>query len=241
MFYKRFGISKKFLVFLHGWGSDGNAFSFLREMFEDEYSLIFLDFAGFGKSVEPNQPMTINDYVGELKYLLDQFEIESLNIVAHSFGGRVAIKFLFYYQYQFKDVSLCLIDSAGIKPRRGLIYRFKVWRYKRLKRKCVLHPKLKERLNKFGSQDYKALDGIMKQTFINVVNEDLTKYAKFIKCKTLIVWGDRDKETKPYMARKFKKYIKNSKLVIFKRAGHFSFVEKKEEFAYVLDRFFKSL
>lgn len=241
MFYKRFGTSKKFIIFLHGWGSEGNVFSFLKELFEDEYSLIFLDFAGFGKSDAPNQPMTINDYVSEIKCLLEKFEIESLNIVAHSFGGRVAIKFLFYYQHQFNNVSLCLIDSAGINPRRGLRYKYNVWRYKRLKKKTLTHPELKERLKRFGSEDYRALNDVMKQTFVNVVNEDLTNYAKFISCKTLIVWGDKDKDTKPYMGRKFKKYIMGSRLIFLKNAGHFAFVEKKEEFAYVLDRFLKSL
>jgi pimeloyl-ACP methyl ester carboxylesterase len=73
------------------------------------------------------------------------------------------------------------------------------------------------------------------------VNEDLSKFAKFIKCKTLIVWGERDFETKLYMARKLKRLIKNSKLIIIKGAGHFSFLEKKDEFAIILDTFLKNL
>ena len=105
----------------------------------------------------------------------------------------------------------------------------------------MTHPELKERLKRFGSEDYRVLNDVMKQTFVNVVNEDLTNYAKFISCKTLIGWGDKDKDTKPYMGRKFKKYIMGSRLIFLKNVGHFAFVEKKEEFAYVLDRFLKSL
>lgn len=241
MYYKKVGSSKKFIVFLHGWGSSGNVFSFLNEMFEDDYSLLYLDFTGFGMSSQPSHPMTISDYVLELKAVLDEFDIESLNIVAHSFGGRVAIKFLFYFQQNYKNVRLCLIDSAGILPRRGLRYKYKVWKYKRLKVKALVNPKIRERLCSFGSDDYRELNDVMKQTFVNVVNEDLAKYAKFISCKTLIVWGSKDKDTKPYMAKKLKKCIKYSTLVFLKDVGHFSFVEKKEEFAFVLDRFLKSL
>ena len=241
MHYLKFGTSKKFLVFLHGWGADLNSFLWLKDFFVDEYSLLFLDFCGFGSSSEPEKPYSVSDYVFELKKLLNKFDIEELIFIAHSFGGRVAIKFLFYYQFDFKKVSLCLVDSAGILPRRGLRYKLRVLRYKLLKRKAQNNPSLKEKLDKFGSSDYKVLSIIMKKTFVKVVNEDLTKFAKFLKCKTLIVWGDKDTETKPFMARKFKGIIKNSKLIFLKNAGHFSFLEKKDEFVIILDTFLKNL
>ena len=114
-------------------------------------------------------------------------------------------------------------------------------RYKRLKMKAKKNIKYCQKLNKFGSPDYKVLSPIMKKTFINVVNEDLTKFTKFLKCKTLIVWGKKDKETKPYMARKFNKLIQNSNLIFLKNSGHFSFLEKKEDFVIILDTFLKNL
>ncbi len=240
MFYQRFGSSKKWLVFLHGWGADHKSFLWLRENFEEEYSLLFLDFHGFGLSERPNNAFSVNDFVFELKKLLDSFEIDSLTFVAHSFGGRVAIKFLFFYQDFYLETRLCLIDSAGVLPMRGLTYWWKIHRYKKLKSQAESNPQLRYKLDKFGSEDYKKLDAVMKKTFILVVNEDLKNYAKFIKCKTLIIWGDKDKDTKLYMAKILKRCIKCSKLVILKQTGHFSFLEKKEEFVIILDSFLKN-
>ena len=134
-----------------------------------------------------------------------------------------------------------MVDSAGIKPKRSLNYYLKVSKYKKLKSKQNKTQKDLERLRKFGSDDYKVLSDIMKQTFINVVNEDLSRCAKFLKCKTLIVWGAKDKETKPFMARKLNKLIIGSKLIFLKDAGHFSFIEKKQEFIIILDSFLKNL
>lgn len=241
MHYLKFGNSKNFIVFLHGWGADLNSFLWLKEYFESDYSLIFLDFAGFGKSPEPQTPRAVQDYVYDLKMLLDEFEIESISFVAHSFGGRVAIKFLFNYQANYKLVNLCLIDSAGILPRRGLCYKIKVGRYKRLKKRVKKNPNLQEKLSGFGSEDYKKLSNVMKHTFINVVNEDLSCYAKFIDARTIIVWGEKDNETKMYMAKKFNKLIRGSRLFVLKDVGHFSFLEKKEEFLIILDSFLKNL
>ena len=232
MKYLKFGNSKNFIVFLHGWGADKNSFLWLKDYFQN-FTTIFVDFAGFGESTEPTKPYTVFDYVNDLKQLLDDFYIENLVLVGHSFGGRVAIKFSFLFQNNYKSFKLCLVESAGLKPKRGLKYYYKIYKYKFYKK---LFPNSKK-LSKFGSSDYKALSPVMKATFINVVNEDLACYAKYIIAKTIIIWGDKDKETKIYMAKKLKKLIKNSNLKIIKNAGHFSFLDKPFQFAIILDKF----
>ena len=233
------GSSKNYLVFLHGWGADLNSFLFMHDYFCD-YSKIFVDFAGFGKTAEPKRPYFVDDYVNELFDLLKQFDIENLILVGHSFGGRVAIKFASKFQNNFNNFKICLIDSAGIKPRLTLKKRWQIFVYKRLKKKSIKNEKIRQKLNKFGSSDYKKLSKLMKQTFVNVVNEDLSTYAKKITCNCLIVWGSKDKETKLYTARKLNKLIVNSKLQIIKNAGHFSFLENKQEFLIILDTFIKN-
>ena len=241
MKYLSFGSSSKLLVFLHGWGADKSSFLWIKDFFVDRWRVVFLDLDGFGESPEPDSPLYVRDYVFKLKKIIDKFQPKELVLVGHSFGGRVAIKFSFLFQNLYEKFSLVLVDSAGISPKRHLLYRYKVWRYKRLKIKAKTNDRLKDKLKNFGSSDYKKLSPVMKQTFVNVVNEDLSNDAKFIKCKTIIVWGEKDKETKLYMARKLNGLIAGSKLVILKDAGHFSFLEKKEDFAIILDTFLKNI
>ena len=132
MNFLKFGDSKKFFVFLHGWGADLSSFLFAKNYFDD-YAKIFVDFAGFGKSIEPVQPYFVSDYVKELEELLSNFEIDELVLVGHSFGGRVAIKFAFLHQLDYKNFKLCLVDSAGIKPKLSIFKKWKIYRYKCLK------------------------------------------------------------------------------------------------------------
>lgn len=239
MNFVKFGSSKNFIVFLHGWGGSIDSFLWTKNYFPD-FSLLYVDFAGFGKTPEPSKAYLVFDYASELKNLLSEFEIENLILVGHSFGGRIAIKFCHLFQNEYPSLKICLIDSAGIKPKRGILYRIKIWHYKRLKRRVSKNERLKKKLEKFGSSDYKKLSDIMKLTFIKIVNEDLSENAKTINCKTLIVWGDKDKETKPYMAKKLHKLIKNSKLIMFKNAGHFSYLDKREDFLFILDTFVRN-
>lgn len=240
MKYLKFGSSKNFIVFLHGWGADKNSFLWLKNYFE-EYSLLFVDFPGFGESAIPEKPYFVSDYVCRLNELLSQFEIENLILVGHSFGGRVAIKYAFYHQNEYNKFNLVLVDSAGIKPRRSLSYYIKVARFKRVKKLASKSKKYEVKLKEFGSADYKNVTGVMRQTFINVVNEDLASYAKHILCKTIIVWGSKDNDTKLYMAKTLKRLIKNSELYILNNAGHFSFLDNPQEFIIILDTFVKNL
>jgi len=241
MKYLKFGNSNNFLVFLHGWGADKNSFLWIKDYFPD-YSTIFVDFPGFGESPEPERDYKVFDYVLKLKEILDDYYIEKLVVVGHSFGGRVAIKFSFMFQNDYLDYRVCLVDSAGLKPKRGLRYYYKIFKYKILKKIndnfSTPNNNLID-LSKYGSKDYISLSPTMKKTFKNIVNEDLTCYAKYIKVKTLIVWGSRDRETKLYMAKKLNKIIKNSTLKIIKDAGHFSFLDDKKQFMVILESYIK--
>jgi pimeloyl-ACP methyl ester carboxylesterase len=72
------------------------------------------------------------------------------------------------------------------------------------------------------------------------VNEDLTSKLKKITAPSLLVWGARDRDTPMYMARAMKKRIKNSGLVIFPEAGHYSYLDNYYHFLTILDNFFKN-
>ena len=239
MKFLKFGNSKNFLVFLHGWGADKNSFFWVKNYFKS-HTLIFVDFAGFGETPEPSKAYTLSDYVYDLYKLLSSFDIDDLTLIGHSFGGRVAIKYAFLHENEYLNFKLCLVDSAGMKPRRNLKYFFKIWRYKSLKRRASKNDIFQEKLKNYGSEDYKVLSKTMKQTFVNVVNEHLESNAKFIKSKTLIVWGRNDKDTKVFMAKKLKRLIKNSRLEIINTAGHYSFLDQPQEFLIILDTFVKN-
>ena len=68
--------------------------------------------------------------------------------------------------------------------------------------------------------DYVYVDGVMKQTYLNVIGEDLSFHLPFIKVPTVIIWGDKDESTPIEDAHLINSKIKDSKLVIINDAGH---------------------
>ena len=225
--------AQKTVVFLHGWGTDSSIFRWVLSFLPvNGIRYLLIDFWGFGKSIEKEKPLTIYDYAEDVKVLLEELKINNPIIIGHSFGGRVGI--VLAHKHNGFISKLVLVDSAGIKPRRGIKYYLSVYRYKFCKFLVKSNLMKKDRLLKFGSDEYKVLSKTMKQTYINVVNEDLTYCLRDIKCDTLIIWGKNDKDTPLYMAKKIKKHVKKSNLVIIEDAGHFCFLDKMQEFVYIL-------
>ena len=60
----------------------------------------------------------------------------------------------------------------------------------------------------------------MKQTYLNVVSEDLSFHLPFIKVPTIIIWGDKDEFTPIADGYFIEKQIKKSKIIVIPGAGH---------------------
>lgn len=219
--------SGKPVVILHGWGQSYYSFRNIVDELKEDYQIIGVDFLGFGLSDEPLEPLTVEDYTFQLKTLLKYLEIKNPSIIAHSFGGRVAIK----YAASEEVDRLILVSSAGIKSR-SISKCFKIYKYKIMKRFYRLFSKEKyyKLISESGSSDYKNASNVMKKTLSNVVNFSSVKDLKKISCITYLLWGINDKETRYDNAIKMNKLIKNSRIIPFYNSGHFSYIEEETKF-----------
>jgi pimeloyl-ACP methyl ester carboxylesterase len=62
-----------------------------------------------------------------------------------------------------------------------------------------------------------------------------------IKQPTLLVWGNNDTITPPFVAREFQRLIPNSELYFIDKCGHAPMMEQPAEFNVILDKFLKKL
>lgn len=198
---------------MHGWGGGVLSFLPVAERLGETDRLLF-DFPGFGASPS-DRVRTLEDYRDDVLALMDEIGIKKAVLVGHSFGCRVGA--LIAAEHPERVAGLVITDGAGLRPRRGLKYCFKVFCY-RLRKKLGLD------VSRAGSDDYKALSGDMKKTFVNVVNRYTEAECAKIACPTLIVWGKNDTETPFYMAKRFEKLIENGETVVLD-GGHFCYIE----------------
>lgn len=227
----------KVVLLLHGWGGSLNSFRFLEKfLIENGFSVINLDFPGFGASDLPPQDFEMQDYYKIVSELLDYEKVESVFVVAHSFGGRVSILLSALEPKRVKKLVLC--GSAGLKPKFSLSKQIKIFNYK-IAKKLKSIGLIKRDLINYGSEDYKALPEQMKPVFCKIINSNLENYLGDITAQTLLVWGTNDKDTPLYMAKKMNKKIKDSAIVTFDGCGHFCYLEQPEKFEIILKKFFE--
>lgn len=240
--YDVYGNGKKSILILPGWGNTRETFSNIINFLEENYKIYIIDYPGFGNSPLIEKELNIYDYSLLIYNFIKDKEINNPIIIAHSFGGRIAS--ILIGKYNLKVNKLILFDVAGIK-RKNIKLFFKIKLYKLLKLLTYLLPscvrkKVKEKLIEFfSSTDYRYIPICMKKTFQNIIKEDLKCYYKNITTDTLIIWGDKDYDTPLKDSKYLNKVIKNSGLIIYKNAGHFSYLDYPYLTTRILEIFLK--
>lgn len=219
------------IVLLHGWGQNIEMMRPIGDNFQDRFRITILDFPGFGESEEPKEAWTIEDYELMLEEFLKKVNVKKPIVIGHSFGGRVAIR----YSARNPISKLVLFGSPCIRIQEELSLGVKI--LKKLKTLPGLND-LGEYMKKFiGSRDYKAASPIMRQTLVNVVNEDLSKFARKIEEPTLLIWGTNDTEAPLNEAKELEKIMVDTALITLP-GTHYAYLENLPRVVTILDNFF---
>lgn len=231
-------------LLIHGWGTNAQSLRFIRNILSKKYRTISIDLLGFGQSDDLKRSFNVSDYVEIVAKLIHKLNIKNVCLVGHSYGGRIIIKMNNKNDLLFNIKQNVLIDSAGIKHKKKK--NIKSYIYSFLKNFYMLLPlqndirekKIEELKNKFGSSDYRNAPHFLRDTLVKSVNEDLSGYVKNINVKTLIIWGENDKDTPIEDGLFIKNNIKNSEIHIVKNAAHFPFNDSPFEVEKILTDYF---
>lgn len=227
--YIQYG-SGKDIVLLHGWGQNIAMMKPLGDPFSDRFRITILDFPGFGESEEPPKPWTISDYVLLLEKFIKELKIKKPIIMGHSFGGRVAIK----YSANHPIEKLVLFGSPCIRTQKKLPLSTRI--LKKLKTLPGLN-EIGEYMKKYiGSRDYRAASPVMRQTLVEVVNEDLSSFAKQIEEPTLLIWGENDEEEPVESAKMLESIMYDAALIVLP-GSHYAYLENLPRVISILNNF----
>ncbi len=233
------------VVALHGWGASLESFWPVAERLAPlGYQVHVPDLPGFGQSEPPLQAWGVADYVTFVLAYLEDAALTRVAVLGHSFGGRVAM--MLAADHPQRVTKMVLANSAGLRtpPTFSQQVRRVAARTARETLNAVGLRGLRARLqasynDRYGSEDYRNA-GRLRETFLRVIAEDMGSYAARIQAPTLLIWGDQDHDTPLWQGRRLEQLIPDAGLVVFRGAGHFSYLDRLNDYIRIVHHFLSS-
>lgn len=268
LYYKTMGSGQP-LVIVHGGPGLDHSY-FLPQMAElaKHYKLIFYDQRASGKSrgTFDSTNMALGNFIEDLEEIRKAFGLEKMNLLAHSWGGLIAMKYAIKYPNRLHSLILVNSVSASSAYRQAaaLATRQRTTRQDSLDRVEVIqskelrkgNPEAIEKLMRIAfratfynrsladsltlafNQNYLTNSRLFWYLGNDAIQYDLHSQLSTVQCPTLIIHGDAD--TLPFeAAQKIQESITGAQLVVLKNCGHFPYIEAPQELFKAITDFLK--
>ena len=230
------------LLLLHGLFGALSNFQDLIEYFRNQYKVVVPILPLFELDI-------LHTSVGGLERFVYRF-IEArgyrdIHLLGNSLGGHVALVHVLKHPERIR--SLILTGSSGLfengmgdtYPKRG--------DYEYIKKKTQLtfyDPQMASK--ELVDEVYEIVNSRIKVIKIialakSAIRNNLGEELSNIKQPTLLVWGNNDTITPPFVGKEFNKLIPNSELHFIDKCGHAPMMEVPDEFNRILDKFLTKL
>jgi pimeloyl-ACP methyl ester carboxylesterase len=179
------GATPPTVVALHGWARTGADFSAI----VGGLDAVSIHLPGFGITPEPAGAWGSADYADEVAAAIAGFG--PVILVAHSFGGRVAVHLAAKHPELVRGIVLTGVPLVRLvaAPRPALGFRV----VRALSRAGLVSASvLEKQRRKHGSADYLAAQGVMRDILVRVVGETYTDELAAISAPVRMVWGEND-------------------------------------------------
>jgi pimeloyl-ACP methyl ester carboxylesterase len=224
-------------VLLHGWRRSHADFDALAScLAANDVGSLAVDLPGFGATPAPPKASGARGYAEALAPLLEGITAASGApvLVGHSFGGRVAV----CLAAQRPDAVAGLVLSGvplvrSAMPSSRPSRRYQAIRYG-AKLGVVSRSRLEAARRRYGSADYRAANGVVRDVLVASVSESYEDELRALRCPVALVWGDQDTTVPLGVAEAASPLIRGATLEVLEGIGHLVPTEAPEPLASVV-------
>jgi 2-hydroxy-6-oxonona-2,4-dienedioate hydrolase len=230
------------LLLLHGLFGALSNFMDLIEHFRPSYKVIVPMLPLFELDIFHT---TVGGLEKHVYRFIEAMDYKNIHLLGNSLGGHVALVHTLKHPERIK--SLILTGSSGLfengmgdtYPKRG------DYEYIRKKTEMTFYDPatatkdLVDEVFEITNNRIKVIKiiSLAKSAIRNNLGEELNQ----IKQPTLLIWGNNDVVTPPFVAREFNKLIPNSELYFVDKCGHAPMMEVPADFNEILEKFLTKL
>ncbi len=254
MHYVAVGDAGTPLLLIHGFGGCLENWRALLPSLGRRFRVYAIDLPGFGRSDSLAAHHRLEDMVQAVGTFIKTFDLASLTVVGHSFGGLVAVEVARLNQTRVD--RLVLVDSAGgqvatplDRPLMRVALRYPVlgrsmikaltarWPFRRVVRRMVAD---EGRLNE---EQLAALRVGVRQMHLPVTSRASWVVDRFLErvaqvpCFTLVLWGAEDRVIPIEQGVAIFKRLQHGQMKVIEACGHLMPMECPEEMLGALFQF----
>lgn len=259
------GNGNETIIFIHGLGSYIPAWNKNISELSKSYRCIAIDLPGYGKSSKNPHSGLMSFYAKVVAEFIDNLDLGKVTLAGHSMGGQISMVAALHYPDKVE--KLILVDPAGFELfHPGQRLWFKDVMTPNLIRLTTVEAietnlasnfynmpddaifMIEDRIAMRTADDFENYCYAVSQSVTGMVDEPIFNKLKYIEQPTLIFFGENDNlipnrylnpgETEP-IAKAGANEIKNSKLIMVPKCGHFMMFEKSGVFNNEVKNFLK--
>lgn len=229
------------IVFIHGVGMDHMMWSSQTLLLEKQFHVITYDMLGHGRSQNVDEGTLLDNFVEQLKELLDLLDVKQTHIVGFSMGGFVAQAFSLKYPNYVQTMTLLNVVADRSEQQRANIAD-RVQQVRIEGHKSTIAPAIKRWFTEeFSAQNPACIQGVRERLESNHAPSYVVAYAIFasadkelwpklslISRPCLIITGEYDIGSTVEMSKKMADAIKWSQVHIVEGQKHMLPLEKPE-------------
>ncbi len=213
------------VVLLHGWARRGRDFAAVQELLARRgVSSVALDLPGFGSSPPPTVAGGARRYASLVAPVLAALD-RPVTLVGHSFGGRIATVIAADRPELVRNVIVTgtpLLHSP-VAVRSPRTYRLVRWLHQR---GWLSDERLEAARHRYGSPDYRAASGIVRDVLVATVAEGYEDELTRLDVPFVMLWGELDTVVPVAVAERANELLHTPdvdarRLRVLKDVGHF--------------------
>lgn len=247
---EQLGESGEELLLLHGWGPASVSLEknllLLANRLKGRCRVTALDFPGHGETPAQEGDWGVPEYAAWTLHAMDALGLHRVSVLAHSFGGRVALYLAAHHPERIN--KLLLTGCAGLRDRQSARARLRGAGFKMMRQGLGLLGKIPAARafsdktlvalrESMASADYLLTPENLRGSFSKVVRQDLRPLLPGIAHPTLLVWGEQDTATPLWMGEAMAREMQKATLLVYQGDDHWAYQNQLARFVNAVEAF----
>lgn len=244
------------LVFIMGIGVDSTLWAYQIPACSPDFKVVVFDNRDVGKSSNASGPYTVADMANDLKGLLDGLDIERAHIVGLSMGGMIAQEFALRFPEQ---VGKLVLTGTSASTARAKFDPILIWNFVKqhdsegltfaaqqllwiFSNTFLRNPEAVDKmLAMLGSNPNPVSPEAYNRQAAAYIQHDALDRVGEISAPTLVITGERDRLTPPWIGQELAEAIPDAKYIQVNGPGssHGMIIERAEDFNNIVLSFLK--